>query len=325
MPDVRAVAWFIPANAGRTSLREQRGSGWNDSGTCDRVPVLAAGCAASLPVLRRRLARGLWCTPPSIKGINHPRLIGPLRAQPCVPGLTRYATAAKPQDAMRRQRPTRRGYARRSGQRSLTGRSTVLTSFTLLSSPFSLPSRRFHGLRYSSATAAGHCVPPVWPPRLVGFDSNVVRCFLPPASGLQPPASLAASMATQSVPSMAPRGVMAAPSMSPHGSCCRCQTDPPRNGRSASNHVPPLDTANSLPPRPPSGDGRLSRSSRRPATLRRCLSLSLHRRHFPPSALAAALISQKRLPTPFPVHSFSFNYLQNSHPRGQSLFPATRP
>jgi len=54
-----AVAWFIPANAGRTSLREQGRSGWNGSGTCDRVLVLAARVAASLPALRRRLARGL--------------------------------------------------------------------------------------------------------------------------------------------------------------------------------------------------------------------------------------------------------------------------
>ena len=39
------------------------------------------------------------------------------------------------------------------------------SSFVLL--PDSLPLVRFHGLRYSSATAAGHCVPPVWPP--LGF------------------------------------------------------------------------------------------------------------------------------------------------------------
>ena len=50
--------------------------------------------------------------------------------------------------------------------------------------------------------------------------------------------------------------------------CCRCQIDPHPNGRSVSNHVPPLDTANTLPPRPPSGVGAPHDSSRRAATLR---------------------------------------------------------
>lgn len=73
--------------------------------------------------------------------------------------------------------------------------------------------------------------------------------------------------------------------------CCRCQTDTYPNGRSTSNRVPPLDTASTFPPRPPSGAGTPSHSSRRAATLRRCVHTSP--RH--------SLTTNVRLPSPFSV------------------------